>query len=175
MAAKQVDLLYIFVVQEDKSFFKFEDRFWLVKKGVEDLENVVVIPSGRYIISSDTFSDYFDKENKTKYDFNIDTSTDVRLFCEYVAPILGITVRFVGTEPLDYVTNVYNNALQETLPQYGIELKVIDRKEKDGDVISASRVRKLLQEKEFERIKKLVPKSTYEFLISRYKEKVENK
>ena len=58
-AAKQVDRLYIFVVKEDKSFFKYEDRFEMVKQGTADLKNVVVVSSGKFIISSLTFPEYF--------------------------------------------------------------------------------------------------------------------
>lgn len=36
-AKKQVDFLYIFVVEEDKSCFRFCDRFKMVKDGVSDL------------------------------------------------------------------------------------------------------------------------------------------
>ena len=42
-AAKQVERLYVFVVEEDKSFFKFDDRYEMVKAGVEDLKNIVLI------------------------------------------------------------------------------------------------------------------------------------
>jgi citrate lyase synthetase len=43
------------------STFPFEDRIALVRAGTADLGNVAVLPSGRFIISSITFADYFDK------------------------------------------------------------------------------------------------------------------
>ena len=43
-AAGQVDLLYIFVVEEDKSTFKFEDRIEMVRRGTVDLDKVKVLP-----------------------------------------------------------------------------------------------------------------------------------
>lgn len=61
-ALGMVDKLYLFVVEEDKSYFRFEDRFHMVKAGVADLENVHVVPSGKYVISKDTFAQYFEKE-----------------------------------------------------------------------------------------------------------------
>ena len=45
-----------------ESLFKFEDRYDMVKKGTEDLDNVVVVPSGKFIISAMTFPEYFMKD-----------------------------------------------------------------------------------------------------------------
>ena len=165
-AAVQVDYLYIFVVQEDKSLFKFEDRIKLVEAGTSHLENVKVLPSGQFVISSLTFSEYFDKENwnGTK----VDTSLDLATFGSQIAPCLNISVRFVGEEPLDPVTALYNRNMKEILPKYGIELCEIPRREIDGEVISASRVRKCLEEKNWEEIRKLVPETTYSFLEANY-------
>ena len=165
-ACKQVDFLYIFVVEENKSYFSFEDRIDLVKKGVAHLKNVKVIPSGKFIISSLTFSEYFDKANLAGT--TIDTSLDVETFAQQIAPCLDITIRFVGEEPLDPITNQYNKSMKEILPKYGIQLKEIARKESGESVISASRVRKYIEEKNWNEIKKLVPNTTYDFLIDKY-------
>lgn len=165
-ALNKVEKLYVFVVEEDKSIFSFSDRIELVKKGTADLENVVVIPSGKFIISSLTFSGYF---NKAKLqDSTIDPSIDVELFGKEIAPQLGITVRFAGEEPLDNVTRQYNETMARILPQYGIEFDVIPRKETNDGIISASRVRKLLEKKNFEAIKQLVPITTLKYLKEKY-------
>ena len=166
-AAQQVDYLYIFVVEEDKSLFKFEDRIELVKAGTAHLENVKVLPSGQFIISSRTFTEYFEKEKLEGA--KIDTSLDVETFGSQIAPCLDITVRFVGEEPLDPVTAQYNQSMKEILPKYGVELHEIPRKEIDCEVISASRVRKLLEEKNWDGIKKLVPETTYAFLEENFR------
>ncbi|AEF86303.1 citrate lyase ligase C- domain protein [Treponema primitia ZAS-2] len=161
-AAQQVERLYIFAVEEDKSIFPFADRLELIKAGVKDLPNVTVLPSGKFIISSLTFNDYF---NKSKIqDRVIDPSNDVTIFAEEIAPTLGINVRFAGEEPLDNVTRQYNDTMKRILPQHGIEFEVIPRKEVDGTPISASKVRKLLEEKNFVEISKLVPETTLEYL-----------
>ena len=165
-ASKQVDTLYIFVVEENKSFFEFEDRYQLVKAGTQDLENVVVLPSGKFIISALTFPGYFYKDNNK--DAVVDTSKDVDLFGKYIAKILNIKVRFVGEEPIDMVTRQYNRSMQERLPLYGIEVMEIKRKEMGAQVISASRVRKCLENKDFEGIRELVPETTYEYLVKKY-------
>ena len=59
--AEKCDMLIVFVVQEDKSYFPFEDRLRLVQEGCSDLENVCVTGSGKFILSSLTFSEYFNK------------------------------------------------------------------------------------------------------------------
>ena len=53
-AASQVDWLYIFVVEENRSFFLFEDRFNMVKQGTSHLNNVIVVPSGKFVLSYET-------------------------------------------------------------------------------------------------------------------------
>ena len=161
-ASKQVDNLYIFVVEEDKSIFPFKDRFELVRQGIADLKNVIVIPSGRYIISAITFKAYFEKGEKQ--DVVVDTSQDLDIFGKYIAPALDLKVRFAGQEPLDNITRQYNNSMQIKLPQYGIKFVEIPRREWSGEVISASRVRKLLEISDFDTIAKIVPETTLAYL-----------
>ena len=165
-ASKQVDQLYVFVVEEDKSIFPFKERFSLVKNGVKDLKNVTVIPSGKFIISSLTFSDYFNKSNLQEK--TIDPSMDVEIFAKLICPELGIKIRFAGEEPLDLVTKQYNETMNKILPQYGIEFIEIPRITFGEGVISASRVRKLLKENKFEEIKQIVPSCTYDYLLNKY-------
>ena len=164
-SAAKVEHLYIFVVEEDKSFFPFKDRLELVKAGTKDIKNVVVVPSGKLIISSVTFPGYFLKDSPES--IGVDTSQDVDIFGRYIAPPLNIKKRFVGEEPIDIVTRSYNESMKEILPRYGIEVDEIQRKEEAGDVISASRVRRALKSGEFETIKRLVPSTTYEYLLER--------
>lgn len=161
-SSAKVEKLFIFVVEEDKSIFPFADRIELVRKGTADLHNVTVLPSGKFIISSLTFTYYFEKSELQ--DRVIDPSMDVQIFGEYIAPALGINVRFAGEEPLDNITRQYNETMARLLPQYGVDFQVIPRKETDGGVISASRVRKLLEENNFEEIKRLVPITTFDYL-----------
>ncbi|BCN32519.1 adenylyltransferase/cytidyltransferase family protein [Anaeromicropila herbilytica] len=166
-ALECVDHLIIFVVEENKSYFSFEDRIELVRRGTEDLINVTVIPSGKFIISTVTFPEYFNKDNLQNV--SIDMSKDIRIFGKHIATTLNISKRFIGEEPIDYVTKQYNNSLKEILPLYNIEVFEIPRKEHNDQVISASKVRKYLEEKDFNKIKEIVPRSTYEFLKQRYK------
>ncbi|MBR4083449.1 MAG: adenylyltransferase/cytidyltransferase family protein [Lachnospiraceae bacterium] len=162
-AAKEVDLLYIFVVEEDKSYFPFEARIELVNRGTSHLKNVKVIPSGQFVVSYETMSAYFEKVKKQEV--RVDLSNDIEIFARYIAPQLGITRRFVGEEPIDFITRQYNEQMAEFFPQYGIEFVEIPRENTlDEQVISASKVRRLLQEGKWKESKQFVPQTTYEFL-----------
>ncbi len=163
-AAKYCIWLYIFVVEEDRSIFPFKDRFELVKQGTSDLKNVTVLSSGQFIISQLTFPEYSQKANMQNIE--IDPSLDVEIFAEHIAPVLGINVRFAGSEPLDKITCQYNECMKQVLPKYGIEFREIPRRELDGNIISASRVRKLLDTDNFDEIKMLVPETTFNYLKS---------
>jgi [citrate (pro-3S)-lyase] ligase len=165
-AAANCDHLIIFVVQEDKSVFPFDERLRMVDDGTADLKNVTVVPSGRFIISSLTFSDYFNKSELQ--DQAVDSSMDVTLFAREIAPCLNISVRFVGEEPYDKVTRQYNDTLRAILPRYGIEFVEIPRKEWGGRPISASRVRELMKDRNFGEIEKMVPATTLTYLKAKF-------
>ena len=158
-AAKECDKLYVFVLSEDKSEFSFEDRFTMVKEGTRDIPNVTVLPTGPYLISSATFPTYFLKE-RDKAD-EVKCALDIEIFSSHFAPHFNITHRFVGTEPISRMTDMYNRVLLEKLPEKNIEITEIPRKESGGEVISASRVRELIKKGEIEKVKHLVPETTY--------------
>ena len=164
-AANECSHLIVFVVSEDSSAFPTEIRKRLVIEGTKHLENVIVLDGGDYIISPATFPRYFMKECD-----NISLAQarlDVTIFGEQIAPTIGITKRFVGEEPYCMVTNSYNQAMQEILVPKGIELQIIPRKETNGAPISASKVRELIKEDRIEEIAKLVPYTTYNYIISK--------
>ena len=165
-ASSQVDLLYVFVVEEDKSVFPFKDRFQLVREGTAHLEDkIIVCPSGQFIISSFSFKDYFVKDSIST---TIDPSMDVLFFGAVIAPKLGITRRFVGEEPLCNVTRQYNETMLKLLPDLGVEVSVIPRKENNtGTPISASFIRNCLNQGDMESIKRCVPPTTYKYLKER--------
>ena len=165
-AAARVTKLYIFVVEEDKSEFPFADRIELVKLGVKDFSNVEVLPSGKFIISQTTFSGYFSKASLQ--DVQVDSSQDVEIFATEIAPTLGITIRFAGEEPKDNVTRQYNETMKELLPRHGVEFCEIPRKNFGDEPISASSVREALKAGDFDKIKNLVPETTFIYLRGRY-------
>lgn len=157
-ALKQVDFLYIFVVKENKSRFLFEDRLRMVQRGVEDLgDKVCVLSSGEFVISKETFAQYFDKDYQVIY--VDDMSYDLRIFGEVVSKYFNISIRFVGEEPFDRVTAKYNETMKRILPGYGVSVVEIPRvKADDNEVVSATRVRNTLDDS-IEILKKLVPEN----------------
>lgn len=166
-AAQKVDNLYIFVVEENRSYFPFEDRYALVKEGTSHLENVCVLKSGKFVISSTTLPGYFEKDQLG--DVYLDASNDLLLFLQ-IAKELNISVRFAGHEPLDRFTAQYNLNMRSVLEKYGVDFCEIDRKKAGDEYISASIVREYLKQNKFDEIKKLVPQCTYEYLYRKDKE-----
>lgn len=164
-AASKVDTLFLFIVEEDKSYFSFQERFEMVKQGTSDIKNVMVIPSGNYIVSQRTFPAYSNKENIQEE--SIDASLDVELFGKYIAPYLGIKKRFLGEEPFDHITKQYNEIISMVLPNYGIEVEIVPRKKVDNEIISASHVRELLRKGKLEETKKFLPISTFTYLFEK--------
>lgn len=161
-AAKQVDNLYVFVVREDRSVFPFDVRFELVKQGVADLTNVIVLDTSRYIVSSSTFPTYFLKKHDPVSD--IQMALDVTLFASRIAPYFKITKRFVGTEPNCELTGGYNEAMKRILPVYNIDLMIVERKQVETGVISASTVRALVGKNDMATLESYVPPTTYAYL-----------
>lgn len=163
-AASKCDTLHLFVLSEDKSTFPAEVRYKLVQEGTKDIPNVILHHTSDYLISSAVFPTYFMKDKKKAADANCEL--DIRIFCEFFAKELGITKRFVGTEPFCQVTGAYNAKMKEIFPEYGIELVEIQRKEEGELPISASFVRRCMKEKDYDTIRRIVPQSTYEYIIS---------
>lgn len=161
-ASRLVDTLYIFVVQEDKSVFSFKERLKMVQDGVKELDNVIVLSGGDFMISTVTFPGYFMKEDPTNTCY--DSYLDLKIFLHYIAPAFHISVRFVGTEPFDQVTAKYNYDMQSILGMGGVQVVEVPRKKSEGGVISATVVRKLLEERKWDELRSLVPDSTYQIV-----------
>lgn len=160
-AAKQVERLFVMVVREDCSLFSYAERKAMVEQGVAHLKNVTVIDGSEYAISQATFPTYFLK----RLDDAADTQMllDLDLFRRHIAPALGATVRFVGTEPTDRLTRRYNQLMHEVLA----DVREIVRLEKEGNAVSASRVRKAMEQGDMSTIRQLVPPTTLPYIIAR--------
>ena len=159
-AAKQVERLFVMVVREDCSLFAYAERKAMVEQGVAHLENVTVIDGSEYAISQATFPKYFLK----RLDDAADTQMllDLDLFRRHIAPALGTTVRFVGTEPTDQLTRRYNQLMHEVLA----DVRETARLEKEGNAVSASRVRKAMEQGDMSTIRQLVPPTTLPYIIA---------
>ncbi|MBR5431964.1 MAG: [Bacteroidales bacterium] len=124
-ALEQVGHLYVIVVREDVSRFPYAERLATVKAACAGLQNVTVCEGSSYQISAATFPTYFLKELTDASETQM--RLDLDLFCRHIAPALGATVRFVGTEPTDALTARYNALMKEILPSHGIRLVEIPR------------------------------------------------
>ncbi len=161
-AASECDWLYIFVLSEDKSEFSTAERMRMVRDGTAHLHNVTVLPTGPYLISEATFPKYFLKDRETARREHY--LLDLAVFAKWFVPHFGITRRYVGTEPTCQVTEGYNRAMAEILPDAGVEFCLVKRREFDGEAVSASAVRREIQGGRYKGLECLVPKSTIEIL-----------
>lgn len=159
-AAKQVERLFVMIVREDCSLFAYAERKAMVEQGVAHLKNVTVIDGSEYAISQATFPTYFLK----RLDDAADTQMllDLDLFRRHIAPALGATIRFVGTEPTDQLTRRYNQLMHEVLA----DVRETARLEKTGNAVSASRVRKAMEQGDMSTIRQLVPPTTLPYIIA---------
>lgn len=163
-ALQKVDALHLFMVSEDVSAFPFVVRERLIRAGTAHLKQLYCHPTGPYLVSSATFPAYFIQESEALT--LAQARVDAQVF-RRIAGRLQITDRFVGEEPFSPATALYNQAMQEELPQAGIRLHILPRLELPGiGPISATRVRALLKEGRLEALKPLVPDTTYAFLES---------
>ena len=129
-----------------------------------DLPNVIVV--GKNMVSYATFPDTFkDDQNVGRFRF-----LDATLIKEQIAKPLNITSRYLGNEPYSKTTNIYNEELNRVLPP-DVEVKIIDRKKnKDQDIISATKVRAAIANDNIELVKKYVPDTTLEFIKNNWSE-----
>ena len=164
-AAAQVDTLFIIVVKEDRSLFSYAERKAMIMAGVADIANVVVCEGSDYAISAATFPTYFLKQLSDATDTHI--TLDLDLFARHIAPALGATVRFAGSEPLDATTRRYNRLMTELLPAQGIDFVEIERCLINDNIVSATAVRDALTEQDLVKALPLVPHTTVPYLVSR--------
>lgn len=153
--------LIIFLVETNASKIDYKTRYNILKKTTSYLKNVHILPSTDYIISRATFPTYFLKDEQS---VDVYTQLDVSIFKQYFMPIFDIDMRYVGQEPLDPLTNVYNQKLVDIL---GNQITIIERLAFQEKVISASYVRSLAKQKKYNELKFVVPHATYKFLISK--------
>lgn len=163
-AAKRCETLFVFVLSEDRSFFDSQTRLALVKAGVDHLENVIVLETKEYMVSSATFPSYFLKDQAQLEIASVQATMDARLFKEKIAPCLSITTRYVGEEPFSEVTAIYNQMMEKVFAP-DIALVISPRFEVDGEAVSATKVRELIAKKEYTAIERLVPPTTYKEIM----------
>ena len=154
-ASKRHQFVVVFIVEENKSEFTFEERFSMAYLATRRLGNVCVLPSTKYIVSQLTFPNYFLKdadEINEQY-----SKVDALIFRDFFMKKLFIKKRYIGTEKSNKM-QAYNSSLKEIL---GDKVEIIERITEDGDVISASRVRSLLKEGKLDEAVKYIHRENY--------------
>ena len=174
-AAARVDRLVVIPVRTSYAF-PYTERLAMIKAGAPS--GVTVVEGSDYQISAATFPTYFLKDLSEAAETQM--RLDLDLFARHIAPALGATVRFVGSEPQDPLTARYNTLMQELLPLKVVEiprLKAEPVSEFSSDtvkpintshtaVISASAVRTALEEGSYARAAALCPESTRPYLMA---------
>ncbi len=122
----------------------------------EESNRITVLEGSEYVISAVTFPTYFLKDLSTAAQTQM--QLDVDLYTRWIAPALGASVRFVGSEPLDALTNRYNQLITNSV--------VVPRMELDGAPVSASRVRSALSLGRFGEASALCPVSSRPYLLA---------
>ena len=155
--------LVVIPVKEDASRFPYAERLEMIRRGCEGIADV--IEGSDYQISAATFPTYFLKNLSDASETQM--RLDLDLFGRHIAPALGATVRFVGSEPADPLTARYNALMKEILPSFGVQVVEIKRlKSSDGRFVSASRVREQLDRGSYSAAKALTPASTWPYLMA---------
>ena len=186
-ASAQVDHLYVIPVKEDVSEFPYAERLAMIRAGAPD--GVIVLEGSDYVISSATFPTYFLKDLSKAAETQM--ALDIDLYNRWIAPALGATVRFVGSEPFDALTNHYNTLIPNAviIPRYALPTDTASasvgfamaeekwffgkRSEKyfssaasPSEAVSASRVRRALAEGRFAEAAAMCPESTWSYLLA---------
>lgn len=160
-SSELVERLYVVVVREDCSMFSYNERKAMVSQGVRDIGNVVVVDGSDYAVSAATFPTYFLKQLSDATDTQI--ILDLDLYRRRIAPALGATIRFFGSEPTDPLTRRYNELMHQQLGEEHVH--EIQRKQQEESAISASRVRKAMMEGCLWDAIQLVPPTTIPYII----------
>ena len=152
--------------------------------------NVTVLEGSDYIISEATFPTYFLKEKSDAAETQM--LLDLDLYSRWIAPALDASVRFVGSEPLDALTAQYNTLIPNAVIIPRLEMAsagpaasenyFFGRCQKNqfpeaianlthADAISASKVRKALEEGSFREAASMCPESTWPYLLGQLAER----
>ena len=159
-AAADADWLYVIAVREDRSLFAYDERLRMIREGCEGLPNVTVCEGSDYAVSGTTFPTYFLKRLDDASDTQM--TLDLDLFRRHIAKALGVTVRYVGSEDGDPLTQRYNELMARMLP----EVRETRRLEMQGEAVSASKVRAAVANGRMSEAAMMTPRGTWPCLLS---------
>lgn len=162
-ARQQVDFLIIFVMDHGwyPDLFSFEERIKMVIEGTEDIDHVIVVPSGPFVVSGRSVAPFIKgKKNSiavySKYDINV--------FVDYIASLLHITHRFVEKEPENENVRIHNGVMKEILPQKGISYVEIPTMP-GGEDLCTSKIQRYLRKEEYDKAFEMLPESTKRYCM----------
>ncbi len=141
--------------------YPFSTRLEMVKRCLLDIPNIIVLPSGPYIISRSDFPVGFLSETMGPAPAHAILNSMV--LC-HVCRSLGIKLAFFGDEPRDELSEIHLNALRQACQENSITLKVAERKRVGEKYISSSLARQAISEKDANALRDLVPESVYPLL-----------
>ena len=177
---EQASPVVVIPVQEDVSRFPYNERLAMIRSGCDGVADVV--EGSDYQISAATFPTYFLKDLSDAAETQM--RLDIDVFGRHIAPAIGARVRYVGSEPADPLTARYNALMKELLPAYGVQLVEIPRLTYSPDcstdsstspsaplrmtegLVTATRVRALLDAGQFKAASALTPESTWPYLLA---------
>ena len=132
-----------------------------------------VLEGSPYVISAATFPTYFLKDLSTAAETQM--LLDLDLYKRWIAPALGVSVRFVGSEPTDALTARYNELIPDAVVIPRAVMPDPDRASagptaianlSHADAISASAVRAALERGSFREAAALCPSTTWPYLLA---------
>lgn len=168
--ARECDYFYIFVIDDPDFDFQPEHRLKMVSDYCARYKHGKVFQTGHFFGAAFLFPEYHLKAMYNESNKKINNpELDTLIFAKKIAPILGITRRYLGEEPVDKVTCQYNSYLLEILPEYGIDVKIISRfRAHDGQLLSGSYIRRLiLQGTDAACLSNYLPKETIDVIKER--------
>lgn len=159
-ACEKYRLVHLFIVETEFSPISYAVRKQLIIDSTAHLNNLCIHGTDQYLVSQSVFPSYFVQDNEQAQ--RVQILLDADLFRQ-IANYLGIGVRVVGEEPDSEVTRLYNTLMAENFHN-NLRLEIIRRKTiDDGVVISASKVRRALVNRDFQFVKKMLPIAVYNF------------
>ncbi len=106
-ASHKCDWLHVFVVCENGSHSA--KRTDTLREELSKFENITVHENSEYLISKATFPTYFIKEES--HIQALHAELDLKIFKRHIAPMLGITHRFIGCE--SDINEEYNTLMRK--------------------------------------------------------------
>ncbi len=180
-ASEQVDTLYVIPVREDVSQFPYAERMAMIQAananpthtdasfvmpGGDRGSHVVVLEGSDYCISAATFPTYFLKDLSDAAETQM--RLDLDLYSRWIAPALGASVRFVGSEPFDALTAHYNTLIPNSveIPRLHLVATGPEVCFTSAPVVSASKVRQALAEGRYREAAAMCPETTHPYLLA---------